>query len=143
MMKLGDNKDFCYVTLACEDEQNQAHKVILSAYSPFFRNILCCNPHQYPPLYLKGVKLTDPQVFLTSSRRGQELNFFLAVAEDLKVKGLTQNQSGGAPNTNNRNESSLNSSTPARPCPYSSSAQSCPLMRQLVADDIQEVILFL
>ena len=28
----------------------------------------------------------------------------------------------------------MNSSTPARPRPHSSSAQSCPLMRQLVAD---------
>ena len=73
--------------------------MILSAYSPFFQNILFCNTHQNPPLYLKGVKLTDPKVFLTSSRKGQELNFFIAVVEDLRVKGLTQNQSGGAPNT--------------------------------------------
>jgi hypothetical protein len=34
--ELRDDKDFFDVTLACDDEQLQAHKVILSACSPFF-----------------------------------------------------------------------------------------------------------
>ena len=51
---LRDDKDFFDVTLACEDEQIQAHKVILAACSPFFRNILRRNQHQHPLLYLKG-----------------------------------------------------------------------------------------
>ena len=38
--ELCDDKDFFDVTLASDDVQNQAHKVILSACSPFFRNIL-------------------------------------------------------------------------------------------------------
>jgi hypothetical protein len=33
--ELRDDKDFFDVTLACDDEQIQAHKVILSACSPF------------------------------------------------------------------------------------------------------------
>ena len=33
-------KDFFNVTLACDDDQKQAHKVILSACSPFIRNHL-------------------------------------------------------------------------------------------------------
>jgi len=99
--ELRDDKDFFDVTLACDDEQIQAHKVILSACSPFFRNILRRNPHQHPLLYLKGVKYTDLQSVLNFMYHGEvnvaqeELNSFLAVAEDLRVKGLTQNQSGG------------------------------------------------
>ena len=94
-----DDKDFFDITLACEDEQIQAHKIILSACSPFFRNILRRNIHQHPLLYLKGVKYTDLQSVLNFMYHGEvnvaqeELNSFLAVAEDLRVKGLTQNNS--------------------------------------------------
>jgi len=100
--ELRDDKDFFDVTLACDDEQIQAHKVILSACSPFFRNVLRRNPHQHPLLYLKGVKYTDLQSVLNFMYHGEvnvaqeELNSFLAVAEDLRVKGLTQNQSGAS-----------------------------------------------
>ena len=52
---LKEEKDFFDVTLACDAEQIEAHKVVLSACSPFFRNILRKNPHQHPLIYLKGV----------------------------------------------------------------------------------------
>ncbi len=97
--ELRQEKDFFDVTLTCDDDQQlEAHKVILSACSPFFRNILRRNPHQHPLLYLKGVKYTDLQSVLNFMYHGEvnvaqeELNSFLAVAEDLRVKGLTQNQ---------------------------------------------------
>ena len=94
--ELREDKDFFDVTLACDDEQLQAHKVVLSACSPFFRSILKRNPHQHPLLYLKGVKYSDLQAVLSFMYQGEvnvaqeELNSFLAVAEELKVKGLTQ-----------------------------------------------------
>ena len=43
-------KVFFDVTVACDDEQLQAHKVILSASSSFFKKILRHNQHQYPLL---------------------------------------------------------------------------------------------
>jgi len=92
---MGD-KDFFDVTLACDDNQLQAHKVILSACSTFFRSVLKKNPHQHPLLYLKGVKYEDIVSVLNFMYHGEvnvaqeELNSFLAVAEDLQVKGLTQ-----------------------------------------------------
>jgi len=97
--ELREEKDFFDVTLACDDSQVQAHKVILSACSPFFRNILRRNPHQHPLLYLKGVKYKELLSVLNFMYQGEvnvaqeELNSFLAVAEDLRVKGLTQNNS--------------------------------------------------
>ena len=100
--QLKDDKDFFDVTLACDDEQVQAHKIILSACSPFFRNILRRNPHQHPLLYLKGVKFTELQSVLTFMYHGEvnvaqeDLNSFLAVAEDLQVKGLTENKAASS-----------------------------------------------
>jgi len=97
--ELREEKDFFDVTLACDDSQIQAHKVILSACSPFFRNVLRRNPHQHPLLYLKGVKYNELLSVLNFMYMGEvnvaqeELNSFLAVAEDLRVKGLTQNNS--------------------------------------------------
>jgi len=97
--ELREDKDFFDITLACENETIQAHKVILSACSPFFRGVLRRYPHQNPLLYLKGVKYTDIHSVLNFMYHGEvnvaqeDLNSFLAVAEDLKVKGLTQNQS--------------------------------------------------
>ena len=38
--ELRDDKNFFDVTLACDDEQIQAHKVILAACSPFFCHVL-------------------------------------------------------------------------------------------------------
>jgi len=115
--ELRDDKDFFDVTLACDDDQIQAHKVILSACSPFFRNILRRNPHPNPLLYLKGVKYTDLQCVLNFMYHGEvnvaqeELNSFLSVAEDLRIKGLTQNQQSGPVNT--KKEVNTSSSTPA------------------------------
>jgi len=98
--EIREEKDFFDCTLSCGSRQIQAHKLILSACSPFFRSILKKNPHQHPLLYLKGVEFTDLQAVLNFMYHGEvnvaqeELNSFLAVAEDLKVKGLTQNSSG-------------------------------------------------
>lgn len=100
--ELRDDKDFFDVTIACDDSQLQAHKVILSACSPFFRNILRKNPHQHPLLYLKGVKFKELVSVLNFMYMGEvnvaqeELNSFLSVAEELRVKGLTQNSSDSA-----------------------------------------------
>jgi len=97
--ELREDKDFFDVTLACDDDQLQAHKVILSACSPFFRTVLKRNKHEHPLLYLKGVKYIDLVAVLNFMYHGEvnvaqeELNSFLAVAEELKVKGLTQNGS--------------------------------------------------
>jgi len=91
-----EEKDFFDCTLSCGSRQIQAHKLILSACSPFFRSVLKQNPHQHPLLYLKGIEFTDLQAVLKFMYHGEvnvaqeELNTFLAVAEELKIKGLTQ-----------------------------------------------------
>jgi hypothetical protein len=89
---------FVDVTLACEDgHQINAHKVILSACSPFFQNILLKNPHQHPLLYLKGSKLKTLRSILNFIYRGEaeiaqeDLERFISTARDLQIKGLCDN----------------------------------------------------
>eukprot|EP00090_Calanus_glacialis_P027790 TRINITY_DN44118_c0_g1_i1.p1 TRINITY_DN44118_c0_g1~~TRINITY_DN44118_c0_g1_i1.p1 ORF type:complete len:325 (+),score=86.21 TRINITY_DN44118_c0_g1_i1:53-1027(+) len=87
--------NFCDVTLACEDNQLQAHKVILSASSNFFKKVLTTNIHQHPLLYLKGVKMSDLEAIISYIYHGEtnvalgELDTFLEVATELQIKGLT------------------------------------------------------
>jgi len=101
--EIREEKDFFDCTLSCGSRQIQAHKLILSACSPFFRSVLRQNPHQHPLLYLKGVEFIDLQAILNFMYHGEvnvaqeELNSFLTVAEDLQVKGLTQNKSASQP----------------------------------------------
>jgi len=121
--EIREEKDFFDCTLSCGSRQIQAHKLILSACSPFFRSILRQNPHQHPLLYLKGVEFTDLQAVLNFMYHGEvnvaqeELNSFLSVAEDLKVKGLTQNNSEVSTN----NEQSKPQKTKAEPISVPSS----------------------
>jgi len=158
--ELRDDKDFFDVTLACDDEQIQAHKVILAACSPFFRNILRRNHHQHPLLYMKGVKFTDLQAVLNFMYHGEvnvaqeELNSFLALAEDLRMKGLTQNQSLSQQSTSRKTIS--HQQRISSPPPVSKTLQRAPEKEppksskfyhppsSLVVqdkDDIQEVVL--
>ena len=84
------------MTLACEDsEQIEAHKVILAASSPFFEKILQRNKHPHPLIYLRGFQSQDLLAILDFLYFGEanvfqeNLDSFLAIAEELKLKGLT------------------------------------------------------
>ena len=85
--------------MSCGQRQIQAHKLIPPACSSFFHTVLKQDPHQHPLLYLKGVEFSYLQSVLIFMYHGEvnvaqeELNSFLAAAEELRVKGLTQNNS--------------------------------------------------
>jgi len=154
--ELRDDKDFFDVTLVCSSGQIQAHKVILSACSPFFRSVLKKNPHHHPLLYLKGVHYNDLQAVLNFMYHGEvnvaqeDLNSFLSISEDLKVKGLTKNNT----------ESPVQSIPPNRqreipertiPCPEeripkvpvpppAQTSTPCQPVYQESFDEIQEVV---
>ena len=155
LKELREDKDFFDVTLACDDDQIQAHKVILSACSPFFRSILRRNRHEHPLLYLKGVKFTDLVSVLTFMYQGEvnvaqdELNTFLAVSEDLKVKGLTQNNSDRNSNIPSKLDASKHrikeSPSLCLPPPPPTNKQFYPATGSTASDvddvnDIQEVV---
>jgi len=139
--ELRDDKDFFDVTLACDDDQIQAHKVILAACSPFFRTVLRRNPHAHPLLYLKGVKFSDLQAVLGFMYHGEvnvaqeELNSFLAVAEELRVKGLTQNQAPSSAQPSH----SKSTAPPFKPRPPESPHRNRPTTKAPVEEEVQEV----
>ena len=97
---LREDKDFCDVTLSCEGEhQIKAHKVVLSACSPFFQKILLRNHHPHPLLYLRGIShniLTSVVDFIYRGEarvQQDDLEEFLAIAKELDLKGLNPTQS--------------------------------------------------
>ena len=87
--------DFSDVTLACADgHQLEAHKVILASTSPFFQELLKRNSHPHPLIFMRGVS-SDEMVAVVDFLYFGEVNIlqenldgFLAIAEDLKLKGL-------------------------------------------------------
>ena len=94
--RLRDDTEFADVTLVCEDGQLvEAHKVILAASSPVFQKILQEAKHPRPLVYLKGFQLEHLQTILDFLYFGEvnvyqeNLDSFLAIAEELKLKGLS------------------------------------------------------
>ena len=94
--RLRKDDDFTDVTLACEDgQQLEAHKVILSVSSPLFENLLKRNKHNRPLIYMRGVKSEDLIAIIDFLYYGEanvfqeNLDSFLVIAEELKLKGLT------------------------------------------------------
>ena len=91
---LREDNDFADVTLACEDGQVEAHKVILAASSPFFQKMLGRNKHPHPLIYMRGIKSDDLIAIVDFLYRGEanvfqdSLDSFLAIAEELQLKGL-------------------------------------------------------
>lgn len=111
--------DFFDVTLSCTDSNGrslQAHKVILSACSSFFKSLLrqqqaSLNSHPNPFIYLRGVTFSDLSSVLDFMYHGEvnvaqeDLNSFLSVAEELQIKGLTNKDgrsSSGEPSKDKR-----------------------------------------
>ena len=93
---LREDNDFADVTLACEDgNQFEAHKVILVTSSPFFQNLLRRNKHTHPLIFMRGLKSEDLSSIIEFLYCGEanvyqeNLDSFLAIAEELQLKGLT------------------------------------------------------
>ena len=92
---LREDKDFTDVTLVCEDgKQVEGHKVVLASSSPFFKNILTQNKHVHPLIYMRGIKSDDLLAIVDFLYCGEtnmypeNLDSFLAIAEELQLKGL-------------------------------------------------------
>jgi hypothetical protein len=92
---LREDNDFSDVTLACEDgHQVEAHRVILAASSPFFQDLLRRNKHPHPLIYMRGMKadalvaVVDFLYYGEANIYQENLDVFLAIAEELKLKGL-------------------------------------------------------
>ncbi|XP_045595193.1 protein tramtrack, alpha isoform isoform X2 [Procambarus clarkii] len=94
--QLLQSESFVDVTLAVEGMTLKAHKVVLSACSPYFQAVLASHPDKHPIVILKDVRYTDMRDLLDFMYRGEvsvdqdNLSGFLRVAESLRIKGLTE-----------------------------------------------------
>ncbi|XP_063850311.1 protein bric-a-brac 2-like isoform X2 [Scylla paramamosain] len=92
-----NDQDFVDVTLACEGQFLKAHKMLLSACSVFFRDLLKANPCQHPIVILPPeVRFADLEKLLRFIYQGEvnvhqeNLARFLKTAEMLKIRGLAE-----------------------------------------------------
>ena len=95
---LRDDQDFTDVTLVCGDNHRiEAHKVILASASKVFKNILTGNKHPHPMIFMRGANENYLTAIVDFIYKGETnvfneyLEGFLALAEDLKLKGLSGN----------------------------------------------------
>uniref|UniRef100_A0A1B6LKP4 BTB domain-containing protein n=1 Tax=Graphocephala atropunctata TaxID=36148 RepID=A0A1B6LKP4_9HEMI len=82
-------------TLAAEGQFLKAHKVVLSACSPYLEALLSQHYEKHPILILKDVSFHELKAMLDYMYRGEvnisqeQLGTFLKAAESLQIKGLT------------------------------------------------------
>ncbi|XP_058128746.1 protein tramtrack, beta isoform [Anopheles ziemanni] len=87
---------FIDVTLAVEGQHLKAHKMVLSACSPYFQQLFVNHPERHPIVILRDIPYKDMKCLLDFMYRGEvsvdqdRLAAFLRVAESLKIKGLTE-----------------------------------------------------
>ncbi|GAB6019596.1 hypothetical protein CHUAL_001162 [Chamberlinius hualienensis] len=97
---LFQNEALVDVTLACEGLSLKAHKMVLSACSPFFQSLFIDNPCKHPIVILKDVRYSDLKALVDFMYKGEvnvsqdQLNRLLKTAETLKVRGLAEVTSG-------------------------------------------------
>merc|ERR1712055_584844 len=77
----------------------EAHKVVLSASSPFLERLLQKSKNPHPLIYLRGFQSKDFLAILDFLYLGEanvyqeDLDSFLAIAEEIQLKGLTNQSS--------------------------------------------------
>ena len=97
--KLRTADDFYDVTLVSDDQkQATAHKIVLSASSEYFKNILKSNKHSHPMICLAGVNSDEMNSILDYIYNGEvqiyqeNLDKFLDVAQRFHIEGLMQTE---------------------------------------------------
>ncbi|XP_043221336.1 broad-complex core protein isoforms 1/2/3/4/5-like isoform X2 [Amphibalanus amphitrite] len=98
---LRQDEELLDMTLCCEGKKIKAHRVMLSACSPFFRELLKENPCQHPVFMLRDVSYRDLWSAIEFVYKGEvnvrqaDLATFLKTAEMLQLRGLTEEDGKG------------------------------------------------
>lgn len=86
------------VTLVCAETSVRAHKVVLSACSPFFQRIFSENPCKHPVIVLKDFSGWEVQAIVDFMYKGEisvvqeQLQSLIKAAESLQVRGLANQE---------------------------------------------------
>ena len=96
------DNNYSDVTLVSDDKiPFQAHRYVLSAFSPVLKNILLSNPHSHPLIYLSGVSHEELNSILQFIYLGvASINYicldkFFQAAVDLQIKNVAENIKDG------------------------------------------------
>ncbi|XP_055611691.1 longitudinals lacking protein isoform X2 [Uranotaenia lowii] len=107
-------------TLAAEGKFLKAHKVVLSACSPYFAALLSQQYDKHPIFILKDVKFQELRAMMDYMYRGEvnisqdQLAALLKAAESLQIKGLSDNRgsTASAPSQQKQSEASATKTLP-------------------------------
>ncbi|XP_054734575.1 protein bric-a-brac 1-like [Anastrepha obliqua] len=98
--QLLQTESFVDVTLACDGHSIKAHKMILSACSPYFQMLFSDTPCQHPIVIMRDVNWCDLKSIVEFMYRGEinvsqdQIGPLLRIAEMLKVRGLADVSAG-------------------------------------------------
>lgn len=124
--QLLQNESFVDVTLACDGQSIKAHKMVLSACSPYFQSLFFDNPCQHPIIIMRDVKWAELKAIVEFMYKGEikvsqaEIGPLLRVAEMLKIRGLTEVNGEQEFNSENKKARSVS----PRPCVHRSETPS-------------------
>ncbi|KAG5883451.1 hypothetical protein JTB14_022099 [Gonioctena quinquepunctata] len=92
--QLLQSESFVDVTLACDGHSVKAHKMVLSACSPYFQSLFFENPCQHPIVIMRDIKWPELKAVVEFMYKGEinvsqeQIGPLLKVAESLKIRGL-------------------------------------------------------
>lgn len=92
--QLLQSESFVDVTLACDGHSVKAHKMVLSACSPYFQALFFDNPCHHPIVIMKDIKWPELKAAVEFMYKGEinvsqdQIGPLLKVAECLKIRGL-------------------------------------------------------
>ncbi|XP_077301304.1 protein bric-a-brac 1-like isoform X12 [Arctopsyche grandis] len=92
--QLLQSESFVDVTLACDGHSLKAHKMVLSACSPYFQTLFFENPCQHPIVIMRDIKWPELKAAVEFMYKGEinvsqdQIGPLLRVAESLKIRGL-------------------------------------------------------
>lgn len=94
--QLLQNESFVDVTLACDGHSIKAHKMVLSACSPYFQSLFFDNPCQHPIIIMRDVKWSELKAIVEFMYKGEinvcqdQISPLLSIAEMLQIRGLAE-----------------------------------------------------
>ena len=128
---LHKDKDFSDVTLASADgSQFKSHRIILATGSLVFKNLFETNLMEKPVIFMRGVKSDHLSWIVELLYKGEvnidqeNLNEFLALAEDLQLKGLTETGGGDVKESLKPQELNRKASRSLKPVKFSSNNEN-------------------
>uniref|UniRef100_A0A1B6LUS9 BTB domain-containing protein n=1 Tax=Graphocephala atropunctata TaxID=36148 RepID=A0A1B6LUS9_9HEMI len=119
-------EDFVDVTLACEGKRIKAHKLVLSACSPYFKELFKGNPCKHPIIFMQDVEYEHLMNLVEFMYAGQvnicqnKLPTFLHTAESLQIRGLSAQSQNKLPQNSERKANDLRPAPTLKGSPRSS-----------------------